>query len=32
MRDGAVLKADPEEIEGYVAVPFSSWLERLPYA
>jgi hypothetical protein len=32
MRDGAILKTDPEDIKGYVAVPFSTWLKRLPYA
>ncbi|MEN6447365.1 MAG: hypothetical protein ABFD70_06445 [Syntrophaceae bacterium] len=30
--DGVVLKAVPEGIVGYVAVPFSKWLQRLPFA
>ncbi|MEJ2697972.1 MAG: organomercurial lyase [Candidatus Sulfobium sp.] len=32
MKDGVVLKADPEEIVGYVSVPFSKWMEHLPHA
>ena len=32
MKDGALLKTDPEEICGYVSVPFSKWMERLPHA
>ncbi len=32
MRDGSLLKKDPEEIIGYVAVPFPKWIEDIPYA
>jgi hypothetical protein len=32
MRDGVVLKTNPKEIMGYVAVPFAKWMQRLPYA
>ncbi len=32
MRDGVVLKAEPEGIVGYVAVPFVKWGGRLPHA
>jgi hypothetical protein len=32
MRDGVVSKTNPEGIMGYVTVPFSKWMQRLPYA
>jgi len=32
MRDGIVSKTNPEGIMGYVTVPFSKWMQRLPYA
>ena len=32
MRDGEVLTTEPEELVGYVAVPFSKWREDIPYA
>jgi hypothetical protein len=32
MRDGKILEADPEELTGYVAVPFGRWFEDIPYA
>ena len=32
MQDGEVLTAEPEELVGYVAVPFSKWFEDIPYA
>jgi hypothetical protein len=32
MRDGEVLRAEPKEMAGYVAVPFRKWFENIPYA
>jgi hypothetical protein len=32
IRDGVVLRAEPETIIAYVAVPFSKWRVDLPYA
>jgi hypothetical protein len=32
MQDGEVLRAEPKEITGYVAVPFRKWFENIPYA
>jgi hypothetical protein len=32
IQDGRVLNVVPEETLGYVAVPFSKWLDRLPQA
>jgi hypothetical protein len=32
IQDGRIVKAVPEETLGYVAVPFSKWMARLPYA
>jgi hypothetical protein len=32
MRDGVVLKTNPEGIMGYVTVPLAKWMQRLPYA
>jgi hypothetical protein len=32
MKDGAVLKEEPKGIMGYVAVPFSKWMQGFPYA
>jgi hypothetical protein len=32
MKDGAILKAEPEGIMGYVSVPFRDWFNDLPYA
>jgi len=32
MQDGVVLKTKSEGIMGYVAVPFSKWMQRFPYA
>ncbi|MDP2855190.1 MAG: organomercurial lyase [Smithellaceae bacterium] len=32
MRDGVILKADPEDVIGYVAVPFSNWMQDISFA
>ncbi len=32
MRDGKVLRAEPEGLMAYVAVPFWKWFEDIPYA
>jgi hypothetical protein len=32
MRDGKVLRAEPEGLVGYVAVPFWKWFGDIPYA
>jgi hypothetical protein len=32
MKDGIVLKAEPESIVGHVSVPFWRWYENLGYA
>jgi len=32
VRDGVILKADPPEVIGYVAVPFSLWMQDVSYA
>jgi len=32
MRDGVALKADPEGMVGYVAVPFWKWFDNIPYS
>jgi hypothetical protein len=32
IRDGQILRADPEGLLGYVAVPFWRWGENVPYA
>jgi hypothetical protein len=32
IQDGMVIKAEPQGIMAYVAVPFSKWLAQLPYA
>jgi len=32
IRDGQILRADPEGIKAYVAVPFWKWMENIPYA
>jgi hypothetical protein len=32
MKDGSVLKEEPKGITGYVAIPFSKWFQRFPYA
>jgi hypothetical protein len=32
MKDGEVLKEEPNGIMGFVAVPFSKWMERLPFS
>jgi hypothetical protein len=32
MRDGEVLKADPNGLMGYVAVPFRKWFDNIPHA
>ncbi|HNT91929.1 MAG TPA: hypothetical protein PK914_07550 [Smithellaceae bacterium] len=32
VRDGVILKAEPKEIIGYVAVPFSRWMENISYS
>jgi hypothetical protein len=32
MRDGEILKAEPQGLVGYVAVPFRKWFENIPYA
>jgi hypothetical protein len=31
MKDGKILKAEPEGIAGYVALPSAKWLERIAY-
>jgi hypothetical protein len=32
MKDGIVLKEEPKGIMAYVAIPFSQWFNRFPYA
>jgi len=32
VKDGVILKAEPKEIIGYVAVPFMRWMENISYA
>ncbi|MBI4964834.1 MAG: hypothetical protein HY913_16285 [Desulfomonile tiedjei] len=32
IRDGVVLRAEPESVIAYVAVPFGKWRNDLPYA
>jgi hypothetical protein len=32
MKDGLVMKEEPEGIMGYVSVPFSKWMQGFPYA
>jgi hypothetical protein len=32
VKDGVILKAEPKEIIGYVAVPFARWMENISYA
>jgi hypothetical protein len=32
IQDGMVKKAEPQGVMAYVAVPFSKWMTRLPYA
>jgi hypothetical protein len=32
IRDGIVLKTNPEGIMGYVTVPFAKWAQQFPYA
>jgi hypothetical protein len=32
MRDGIILHAEPEEVTGYVAIPFWKWFDDIPYA
>jgi hypothetical protein len=32
IRDGQVLRAEPEGLIGYVAVPYWRWAENIPYA
>jgi hypothetical protein len=32
MHDGEVLRAEPEGLIGYVAVPFRKWFDNIPYA
>jgi hypothetical protein len=32
IRDGKVLRTDPQGLVGYVAVPFWRWVENIPYA
>jgi len=32
MRDGVVLKTEPEGLVGHVAVPFATWGDQLPFA
>jgi hypothetical protein len=32
MRDGRVLKAEPADLVGYVAVPLWKWFEDIPFA
>jgi hypothetical protein len=32
IRDGEILKADPQEMIAHVAVPFWKWFEDSPFA
>jgi hypothetical protein len=32
VKDGVILKAEPKDMVGYVAVPFWKWFQELPYA
>jgi len=32
MRDGKLLRVDPPEVVGYVAVPLYKWFENIPFA
>jgi hypothetical protein len=32
VQDGVILKAEPKEIIGYVAVPFAKWAQDTSYA
>jgi len=32
MRDGELLRVDPPEVVGYVAVPLYKWFENIPLA
>jgi hypothetical protein len=32
IRDGVILKAEPRDVIGYVAVPFWKWFENIPYS
>jgi hypothetical protein len=32
IKDGQILRAEPEGLLGYVAVPYRRWAENIPYA
>jgi hypothetical protein len=32
VRDGEILKTDPQDMVAFVAIPFSKWFENVPYA
>jgi len=32
VRDGVILRADPKDMIGYVAVPYWKWFEDAPYS
>jgi len=32
VRDGEILNAEPEEITGYIDIPFGKWRDNLPYS
>jgi hypothetical protein len=32
IRDGVILRVEPEDVIGYVAVPFWKWFQDLPGA
>ncbi|MCH8077047.1 MAG: hypothetical protein IIC64_14675 [SAR324 cluster bacterium] len=32
VRDGEILRAEPEEITGYIDIPFGKWRDNLPYS
>ena len=32
MRDGIILRKEPEDLVGYVAVPYWKWFDDIPFA
>jgi len=32
VKDGVIEKIDPEETIGFVSVPFTKWMQDIPYA
>jgi len=32
IKDGKILRTEPDGLMGYVAVPFWRWAENIPYA